>query len=284
MINIQGISTVKRMIQMIEKMCDYVRRGNLREALIIGQNLFARNSGNPEIFKAYVDVVESVMNAEDTSDGKIRYFQQLSAALTVFSETVSIDDSAVEFIMSQEDRLAKMLDGIQQIRKQEEREFVKQKIVANDDILSKLPASMDKLKTVADKTVFDTVLQQIQQYDSEIDKDYLTDRQREVYEAVTRQCSKIVDIKLRAFQRMADAEYNERALDAYERVYQYFKSGKVPNDHKEVISGLFGFDAGKLFNETLTYYNHVYAYVLSKLDDDGKFRLTKAAIRSEMRR
>ena len=269
---------------MIAKMHDYAHRGHFREALIIGQNLFARNSGNPEIFKAYVDVLESVMKAEDTSDGKIRYFQQLSAALTMFSDTVSMDDSVVEFIKSQEDRFAKMLDGIQQLRKQEEREFIKQKIVANDGILSKLPAATDALKTAADKTSFDMVLQQIQQYDSEIDKDYLTDRQKEVYDALTRQCSKIVDIKLRTFQRMADAEYNERALEAYERVYQYFKSGKVPDDHKEVISGLFGFDAGKLFNETLTYYNHVYAYVLSKLDDDGKFRLTKAAIRSEMRR
>lgn len=269
---------------MIAKMYDYLHRRNFREALIIGQNLFARNSGTPEIFKAYVDVLESVMKAEDTSDGKIRYFQQLSAALTVFSETVSMDDFAVEFIMSQEDRLAKMLDGIQQLRKQEKRESIKQKIVENDDILSKLSAAMDTLKTAVDKTAFDTVLQQIQQYDSEINKDYLTDRQRKSYEAVTRQCSKTVDIKLRAFQRMADAEYNERALDAYERVYQYFKSGKVSNDHKEIISGLFGFDAGKLFNETLTYYNHVYAYVLSKLDDDGKFRLTKAAIRSEIRR
>ena len=101
---------------------------------------------------------------------------------------------------------------------------------------------------------------------------------------MTRQCSKIVDIKLRVFQRMADAEYNEQALDAYERVYQYFKTGEVPNNHKEVINGLFGFDTSRLFNETLTYYNHIYAYVLSKLNDEGKFLLTKAAIRSEMRR
>ena len=51
---------------MITKIYDYVHRGNFREALIIGQNLFARDSGNPEIFKAYVDVLESVMKAEDT--------------------------------------------------------------------------------------------------------------------------------------------------------------------------------------------------------------------------
>lgn len=272
------------MIQMIKKMCDYAQIGNFREALIIGQNLFARNSSDPEIFRAYADVLESVMKAENKSDGKMRYFQQLSAALTVFSEAVSMDDSTVAFIMKQEDRLAKLLDGIQQLRNQEEREFVKQKVMKNDNILSKISATMNTLKTATDKAAFDTVLRQIQQYDSAIDKNYLTNRQKELYESVTKQCSKIVDIRLHVFQRITDAEYNERALDAYERVYRYFKTEEFTSDHKNIISGLFGFDASRLFNETLTYYNHVYAYVLSKLDDDGKFRLTKAAIRSEMRR
>lgn len=269
---------------MISRMKGYAAKGKFREALIIGQNLFARDSGDPEIFKAYASVLESVMEAEDTSDGKMRYFQQLSSALATFSESASMDDAMVRFVMSQEDWLGKLFDGIQQLRKQEEREFVKKKVVANDGVLAKLPDAMERIKKAADKPSFDALLQQIQQYDAAIDKTYLTDRQKDLYDSVTRQCSKIVDMKLRAFQRAADAEYNEQALIAYERVFQYFKTGEVTDDHKDVISGLFGFDPGRLFNETLTYYNHVYAYVLSKMDDDGKFRLTKAAIRSEIRR
>lgn len=269
---------------MILKMKDYAAKGSFREALIIGQNLAARNSGDPEVFNAYASVLESVMDTEGTSDGKMRYVQQLSSTLAMFSELVDMDDTMVRFVMSQEDRLGKLFDGIQQLRKQEEREFVKKKIVANDDILVKLPSAMESLKKAADRESFDAVLQQIQQYDAAIDKSYLTDRQKNVYDSVTRQCSKIVDVKLRAFQRVADIAYNEQALEAYERVFRYFKDGKVLDDHKDVISGLFGFDPSRLFNETLTYYNHVYAYVLSKLDDDGKFRLTKAAIHSEIRR
>lgn len=271
------------MIRLIEKMNDYAYKGDFREAFIIGKNLFAKNSGNLEIFKAYALILESMMKIEDTSGGKMRYFQYLSAALTIFSEASSMDDSSIAFIISQENRLGMLFDEIQQLQKQEEREFVKQKIMANDGILEKLPGMIDRLKTATDKTVFDTVLQQIQQHDSAIDKDFLTDRQRKCYESVTRQCSEIVDTKLRAFRRIADAEYNEQALAAYERVYQYFKIGKISNDHKGVISDLFRYDAGRLFNETLTYYNHVYAYILSKLDDNGKFLLTKAAIRGERR-
>lgn len=268
---------------MIEKMKSLLSNGKIREALIVGQNFFARRSGEPEVFKEYFSVLESVMETEGTSQGKMRYFQQLSSVLATFSESVNIDDTMISFVISQENKLQKLYDEIQQLRKQEEREFAKRKILENDTILQKLPETMNRLRKAADKPSFDLLLKQIQQYDAAIDKVYLTDRQKGVYDSVTHQCSKIVDEKLRRFQRAADAEYNEQALMAYEKVYQYFKTGKVSDDHKSVISGLFGFDAGRLFNETLTYYNHVYAYVLSKLDDDGKFKLTKAAIRSEMR-
>lgn len=44
---------------------------------------------------------------------------------------------------------------------------------------------------------------------------------------------------------------------------------------------LFSYDASKLFNETLIYYNHVYSFIFNKLDDNGKFRLTQISIDSE---
>ena len=137
---------------MISKMKDFAARGQFREALIIGQNLFARNSSDLETFKAHFSVLESVMDAEGSSDGKMRYFQQLSSVLATFSESVDMDASMVRFVMSQEDRLGKLFDGIQQLRKQEEREFVKKKVVANDEILAKLPGAMESLKKAADKT------------------------------------------------------------------------------------------------------------------------------------
>ncbi len=268
---------------MILKIKDYAAKGKFREALILGQNLFARNSSDPEIFKVYSSVLESVIEAEDTFDGKIRYFQYLSSALTTFSESVSMDDAMIRFVISQEDSLGKLFDKIQQLRKQEEHEFVKKKIVANDDILTKLPNVIEEIKRAKDKSSFDALLQQVQQYDAAIDKTYLIDRQKDFYNSMTQQCSKIVDMKLHMFQREADVEYNEQALMAYERVFKFFK-GKVSNDHKDIIRGLFGFNANRLFNETLTYYNQVYAYILSQLDDDAKLLLTKAAIHSEMRR
>lgn len=60
-----------------------------------------------------------------------------------------------------------------------------------------------------------------------------------------------------------------------------FKNGKVVGNHKEIIKGLFMFDASRLYNETLVYYNHVYNYILGQLSDEEKFTLTKYAVMSE---
>lgn len=44
------------------------------------------------------------------------------------------------------------------------------------------------------------------------------------------------------------------------------------------------FDASRLYNETLVYYNHVYNYILNELSDEEKFTLTKYAVMCERKR
>jgi hypothetical protein len=44
---------------------------------------------------------------------------------------------------------------------------------------------------------------------------------------------------------------------------------------------LFSYDASRLTNETLIYYNHVYNYILSKLNDEEKLTMTKLSIIAE---
>lgn len=263
---------------MLAKMRGYMREGKLHEALIIGQNLFAKNSGDREIFEAYIDVLKNAMRAEPTAEGKMRCFRHFSSALAAFSVAVDLDDSMVAFILSQEDLLDDFLKEIQSLSEYERQASTKKKIEANDVLLAKLPGMIAELRTAKNRTAFDDILLEIQRLDAGIDKDCLTDKQRSFYEKATKQCSELVNDKLHAFRRAEDAIYNEQALEAYERVYQMFKTGDRPSNHKDVIRGLFAFDPKRLFGETLTYYNQVYAYVLSKMNDDEKFILTKAAI------
>ena len=95
----------------------------------------------------------------------------------------------------------------------------------------------------------------------------------------------VMDVKkTHEFEHNKNVDYNLKAIEAYEKIFVLFKDNIIPDDHMDIIKGLFVFDTSKLFNETLVYYNYVYSYVLNKIDDNGKFLLTRCAIISEKRR
>lgn len=269
---------------MISKMKNYVACGKLKEALIVGKNLFASNMGDVEIFKAYSFILEAAMRAENTSKGKIVYLNQLTSALSDFSKVTNIDDNMIDFIVSQEERLKRIQEDIDQLRKQEEREYIKNKILSNDNILKSLSSEIENLKDVKDKASFDSTIQKIKQYELAIDKAYLSDRQQPIYDLMIQQFSKIEDLKLHSFKQAEEVKYNEQALASYERVYRFFKTGEALDGYKDIIKGLFEYDSDRLFRETLSYYDNVYSFILSKLNDAEKYQLTKAAIYSKLRR
>ena len=271
-------------MQMLARMRECASHGEMREALIIGQNLFSHAPGDPEVFGSYFSLLWSIVSTTEGTTEKQRYFQQMSTALAAFSEAVDLNDAMVEYIKGKEDALSTLYQDIQDYQTQRQRETVKAKILHNDQCLKQANEIASKLEAATDQVSFDAALTQLQQCDSSFEKEYLSDRQKAQYESLTRKCSQIVDLKVRRFERDRNVAYNLQAIEAFEKVYRFFKDGNVTEDHKAIVTGLFGFDATRLFNETLTYYNHVYSYVLSKLNDEEKFILTKAAIRSELRR
>ena len=269
---------------MLDKMREYAFKGNFREALIIGQNLFNHNPGDVDIFEAYFSILWNIISEAKTSSEKRNYLQQLTLVVSSFSENVELNNEMIELIKSKEESVDILFSDIQKLENEEIREYTKAKLLLNDERLKQVESAIQQLERVLDQLQFESILKNIQDIDAQFEKDYLSDRQKARYESDTRKCSQIVDEKLRKFEHKKNVEYNLQALEAYERVYRYFKDNKVPDNHESIIKGLFEFDATKLFNETLTYYNHVYGYVLSKLSDDDKFVLTKAAIRTEIRK
>lgn len=153
----------------------------------------------------------------------------------------------------------------------------------NRKVLVQLKKTISEIKLTKSSFDFERKLNQIGKLDVSLVKDFFTGSEQTEYVALTKQCSKIVESKTREFEHKKNVEYNLRAIEEYEKIFNMFKSGSVPNNHLAILKGFFGFDTSRLFNETLAYYNHVYSFVLSKFDDDGKFVLTKYAVMSERR-
>ena len=268
---------------MLQRMKENIASRHLRDALIIGQNLFYHNPGDVDIFSTYYTVLWSLATEANGSTEKLQYFKQLTQVVASFSEAVQLDDEMVEYIKSKEDSLNLLYKSIEEVKAEEEKQFVKSKFLQNDKVLRTIQERISELSVVKSKAEFDSLLNTIQKLDAMLDKQYMSDSENAQYEVLTTKCSELVNIKVAAFDRQSKEEYNQRALDSYEKVYRLFRDGNLPGNHTEVVSGLFAYDPTKLFNETLTYYNHVYSYVLSKLNDEEKYVLTKAAIHCEKR-
>ena len=132
--------------------------------------------------------------------------------------------------------------------------------------------------------IFQERLERIRLLDAKVQKEFLTIEQQREYEKLTQKCAEIVAEKTAHFERAKNLDYNNRAVEAYEQAFNFFKSGKGFDAHLDIIKNLFAFDAARLFNETVIYYNHVYSYIFSKLSDEEKLAFTKVAINCSKKR
>ena len=144
----------------------------------------------------------------------------------------------------------------------------------------------DTLQSADTQESFDAILVKIGKIDSEIDKDALTEEQNNVYEALTKDHTELIGSKMRQLEYKKNIDYNKKAAEAFASAFERFRKdeGKYKKQTQLFTLAsktLFAYDASRLFNETLIYYNHVYSYIFSKLDDDGKFALTRYSIECE---
>ena len=238
---------------MIELLKKYISQNDISNALLVGQNLFNKNKGNKQVFSMYFNLLLNAASSNYNSSDK--FIEQAVAVLTLYSENAEINEDEVSYIRSCEDNL---------------------NVVVSD--IKKKYASLSEAKI---KKEFDSILKEIYEIDGRFDKGNLVSRQRNEYEELTTKCQLIVDSKLKEFDRLANIEYNKRAVASYEKIFNLFKDTKHASYKPNEILELFQYDSSRLFNETLIYYNHVYNFILSKLNDEEKLTMTKLAIVAE---
>ena len=150
-------------------------------------------------------------------------------------------------------------------------------------ILDTIKQKLENAKTHAE---FDKLLQEISAVDAEIDHDNLTSEQKTHYDQLNKSCTDTISAKMRQLEYKDNIDYNKKAVNAYNSAFTSFKNNESRYKDKSQLFGLvsttlFAYDAGRLFNETLIFYNHVYSYIFNKLDDNGKLELTKYSIECE---
>lgn len=264
----------------------YKNAGQLENALLVGRNLLNRDPGNREAFAPYFDFLCALAEGLPALADRQNFAQQASVVLSFYEENTELTEDSVAEIGAWQERLNEVIAAIDneqaEILRQHQEEAVKQ----NDDCLKKLFMLKDEICQASTQQDFDATMAKIGALDRKIDQETLTEDQTRMYERLTKEHTDLIGEKMAQLEHKKNVSYNKQAVEAYQRAFQTFKANESKfRDHTQLYSlasgTLFAYDAARLFNETLIYYNHVYSYIFGKLDDNGKFALTRYSIECE---
>lgn len=271
------------MITLFEK---YKNSEKLQETLLIGQNMFNKNPGDRAVFEAYFSYLCNLAEKCPSPSDKSRFAEQAGVVLAFYSENANLDDDTIAFITKQRERIDEINHDLDNKSRSEAEKYAKEMELANNQTIEKLYALKDKLKNSSTQNDFEKILTEIGKADAELKKDYLTSDQNEKYESLTKDHTNIISEKMHELEYKKNVAYNKKAAESFAEAFNKFKENESKyKNHMQlralVSKTLFAYDASMLFNETLIYYNHIYSYIFSKLDDDGKLALTKYSVECE---
>lgn len=265
---------------------EYKDAGKIQEALLIGRNMVNKAPGDPECVNVYLDFLLMLAEKLPRTDERKGFADQANLVLSFYEENADLTDDIINDIQAYRNRLGAVVADIAQL---EQGEYEKQKRTieaTNTTQIKKLYAIKQKLENTKNHAEFDKLLQEISAVDAEIDHDSLTPEQKTHYDQLNKSCTDTISAKMRQLEYKDNIDYNKKAVNAYNSAFTSFKNNESRYKDKSqlfslVSTTLFAYDAGRLFNETLIFYNHVYSYIFSKLDDNGKLELTRYSIECE---
>ena len=271
------------MLSLFEK---YKNDGKITEALLVGRNLFNRNSGDEIIFSAYFEYLCTLAETLPSLADRINFAEQASVALAFYSENAELTSESVDALSGQQQRIDVILSEIESTKAKRVADERAEIEAHNSECLKKLYSLKDEINRATTQDEFDKILVKIRETDTTMDKDEFTDKQSSIYESLTREHTELISEKMHQLEHIKNIAYNKQAADEFASAFERFRKdeNKYRNQSQLFLlasTTLFAFDASRLFNETLIYYNHVYSYIFSKLDDDGKLALTRYSIECE---
>lgn len=272
---------------MIELFNEYKNAGKMSEALLVGRNMVNRNPSNIEMFRAYMDLLISLSEQLPSLADRKSFIGQANVTLAFFEENVEITSDIILELNEYRGKIEPIVKKVNDEEMEKNRAALREVQAGNSKAIKSLYTEKQKLSQVKNQSEFDTALLEISKLDAQIEHEYMTEEQKVHYDQINKECTACISEKMREMEHINNVAYNKRAVEAYDSAFKKFKNdeSKYKSNQTQlfslVSSTLFAYDAARLFNESLIYYNHVYSFIFSKLDDDGKLALTRFSIECE---
>lgn len=274
---------------MISLFNQYKDTGKITEALLIGQNMLNKNPTDDRAFDAYFEFLCTLAESLSIPSERKSLTERADILLAFYSENAVLSDEIIAKIAGNKERLSAIFDTILQAEEILAHETLKKISDSNEALLQRLISIENELLKAKTQEQFDEVLTKVSKIELEINKEALSDKQTVIYDKLTKNFTESISKKMLELERNRNIEYNKQAVEAFAEAFKRFKGDESKyKSHNQlfglVADSLFAYDASRMFNETLIYYNHVYSYIFSKLDDDGKLALTRYSVDCEKSR
>ena len=268
---------------MISLFNEYKNSGRITEALMIGRNMVNKSPDNLEYIDIYTDLLFSLAEKLPSINERKIFIDQLNVAITFFEENTKLTKDIINRIMLYREHLNKIILEIERLENKKIKEELAEIEIKNTKNIEELYKIRENFKSIKTQEEFDIILEKIATIDLNINHDYMTSEQKKHYNQLNKECTENISAKIHELEYIKNIEYNKNAVNAYNIAFQKFKidENKYKNQtqlFQLVSSTLFAYEASRLFNETLIFYSHVYSFIFGKLDDEGKFFLTKYSI------
>ena len=89
---------------MLDLFFRYMKSGDNKRALLVGQNMVNHNPGDKKYFEVYFDFLVLLAQNKDVLVAD-SFLQQATGLLAFFSENVEVDENIIDFIISKENEL-----------------------------------------------------------------------------------------------------------------------------------------------------------------------------------
>lgn len=250
-------------------------------AFIVLKNLFSSHLANRECFSYYFDFCLSVVDESGvSSETRDAYYDKADVALQMFAEKTACDEESLLLIKEKRSILNELYEKAESRRREEllRKEALIHKKVKQD--LDTLASRIDYISGIKSRTELDRVVDEISSVESALDKGVFNEAEQNEYAKLSKKLSDVLPKKLETFKKEENYKYNSEAIQNIKQSFDLFtgdekKYKKIDADFRsDIAAKMLSLDSSKMSSETYAYYNYVYGYMFSKMDNENKYNLT----------
>ena len=261
-----------------------INENRLMDAHIVAKNEYIRNTTSDTAFDNYFGLCLKIAQYPIEIATRKFFVSEADQALSYYSEHVVMNEEILKRILLYKEKLFEITDQIRSLENQQRLDHISQVKQSNNQVLTEIASIKGRLHTAKNQSEFDKLLLELADKERSLLRDFFDEDQQALYDSMTKEFSSLISEKMEQLAYYANIEYNQKAVEDLRKAFTLFKADEAKYINSDtslfnlVSKRLFAYDSGKLFNEALIYYNHVYSYIFSKLNDDGKYTLTKYSI------